>query len=430
MLTVLAAVIFGGGGSAYATLNLVAQLVAAATLALNPDCVVRFATYRPRVIVLLVVATVALPLLQIVPLPFGVWQSLPGRELTNQSLSLIDESQDWRVFSLDGQRTLLAAIGLLPPLAVVLLFVGGVSNRTVSLLRLVVIAGALNAVAGAIQLASGQRLLNFYPGAVGDQLYGFFANHNSAALFFVLALCALAAFPREEFERQHLRILYACCAVVFVLATILTQSRSGSVLLLLPIGLMVSRIWRESSGRSKPKAVLTVLVGGGVVLASLFALGGAKFSQTVARFSLREDSRAIIWSDATIAIHRYLPVGAGMGVFAEVFQVDETLENVQPKRAGRAHNDYLELAMEAGVAGLLLVVAWIAWILTSWWRKRHLEWASCRTGALIAVTCVALQSFVDYPLRNEAILSVAALFVGIIAASARGRPTKEFNCAT
>src|SRR3546814_9710840 len=45
-----------------------------------------------------------------------------------------------------------------------------------------------------------------------------------------------------------------------------------------------------------------------------------------------------------------------MGTFRPVFDAAERLEFVRPSYANRAHNDYLEYLLEAGVAGALLVV--------------------------------------------------------------------------
>ena len=80
-----------------------------------------------------------------------------------------------------------------------------------------------------------------------------------------------------------------------------------------------------------------------------------------------EDARLYLWDDAVYAAERYFPVGSGMGTFDDVFQIDESLENMSVKRAGRAHNDYLEVAIEAGLPGIILIGAWLA--LLVWLRK-------------------------------------------------------------
>ena len=104
-----------------------------------------------------------------------------------------------------------------------------------------------------------------------------------------------------------------------------------------------------------------------------------------------------------------------MGTFDEVFQIDESLENTAQRRAGRAHNDYLEIAIEAGLPGLLLIAAWSAMCIWLAWRARRspLRWAGwAAAGILLAI---ALQSATDYPLRNQAMLCLAAFALLVLA---------------
>lgn len=108
-----------------------------------------------------------------------------------------------------------------------------------------------------------------------------------------------------------------------------------------------------------------------------------------------------------------------MGTFDEVFQIDESLENITPRRAGRAHNDYLEIAVEAGVVGLAVVALWAIWAAFASWRAASTpqRWpALAGTGILMAV---ALQSLLDYPLRNQAMLCIAALAVALLTRAGR-----------
>jgi len=108
-------------------------------------------------------------------------------------------------------------------------------------------------------------------------------------------------------------------------------------------------------------------------------------------------------------------VGAGQGTFDEVFQVDESLENLTERRAGRAHNDYLELALEAGLAGLVLAGAWLVLIAWLSWRARRssLRWAGWAGSSFLLA--IALQSITDYPLRNQTMLAFAGLALLLLA---------------
>ena len=118
------AILFGGGGSAYGIYNLIVQLAALAILAANPRLFVIFVLGRPLAMVLLIGLTVALPLVQLVPLPPYVWSALPGRDLLFQSFELIGISKSWFPISLAPSRTLTALLSLIPVLAILVLASG------------------------------------------------------------------------------------------------------------------------------------------------------------------------------------------------------------------------------------------------------------------------------------------------------------------
>lgn len=111
-----------------------------------------------------------------------------------------------------------------------------------------------------------------------------------------------------------------------------------------------------------------------------------------------------------------------MATFDEVFQADESLEHISPRRAGRAHNDYIEMAIEAGAFGLGLVLAWAMWIaLASWQAMSSPQRWPALAGAGILLS-IALQSVFDYPLRNQSMLCMAAFAIVLIARHGRGKP--------
>ena len=148
-----------------------------------------------------------------------------------------------------------------------------------------------------------------------------------------------------------------------------------------------------------------VIIGGA-------ALSSGRIEQALERFDSFEDLRPAIWSDSLVSADRFWPVGSGMGTFDEVFQIDESLENVTSRRAGRAHNDYLEIAIEAGIIGLVLVACWVLYLL--WVGLRRLlsrDESTIFLGAMTGLLAIGAQSIVDYPLRNTTILCIAALFI-------------------
>jgi O-antigen ligase len=248
-----------------------------------------------------------------------------------------------------------------------------------------------------------------------------FADRNAAALFLgccLLLLAGLPSFPRGAAGR----IAAVGAAGFLAVCVLLTQSRSGIVLLGAPLALISWRIL--ASARHPPQAkrdhrarltAIAALAAAAIAVAAIVSSGQVQTS--LARFEQGDEMRAEMREDARFAAARYWPVGAGMGTFDEVFQIDESLEYVSPRRAGRAHMDYLELAIEAGAIGLALAALWLVWVAWAGWRavRRRDAW-SARAGALI-IAGIAAQSLLSFPLRNQAMLCAAALAVVLLARS-------------
>lgn len=258
-------------------------------------------------------------------------------------------------------------------------------------------------------------------------LSGLFANRNSTGIFLVgaLALAALLPAPAKHPATIWLRI--AIC-MLLVIGIVLTRSRTALVLTTIPLVLAALRAlaWSRRKDMAHTDAPLRIpfIVIGAIALgvaatAGTVTLAPGRVADTIDRFEASNDARRFIWEDAAFSASRYWPVGAGMGTFDEVFQVDESLENATLRRAGRAHNDYLEVAIEAGIAGLVLVALWVA--LLGWfaWRARlsQARWSGWAAASFLLV--IALQSITDYPLRNQSILAIggfALLLLSRIAA--------------
>jgi O-antigen ligase len=101
----------------------------------------------------------------------------------------------------------------------------------------------------------------------------------------------------------------------------------------------------------------------------------------------------------------------------------ERLEALQPAVTNRAHNDYLELAIEAGVPGLLVlaaVVVILARQAIGQLRDRSPQLRGQAIFATATFTIVALHSQVDYPMRSIALACLAAASAGLLVPLERG----------
>lgn len=428
-LLLFLAVLLGGGGTAYGLNNLAIQLVAIGLLAVHGVKVVQFVKSAPRTLVILLGLTLALPLLQLVPLPAPLWQALPGRELVANSYVLAGISVDsWAPLSFDRARTFVAFLGLIAPAAIIIIG-ATLDKRDKSALAWSLVAFALAAFGlGVLQIVSANSFGLFYPiTPKPNVLYATFANRNSTGMLLVGAAIMAIALPRK-FEMSSL-FYPAMGGVLLVVGAILTQSRTSMVLLVLAVLFLLVRLgWSLLLGRRAQiagqdmrrgkggllVAVLALLILAGVVGS---AMVGGRTAASFERFTDLTTDRPEMWEDGLYAAAVYWPVGSGMGSFDEVFQVHESLEYVSPRRAGRAHNDFIEIAIEAGLAGLILIALWAAWCVLALLRSSRKSSNWQRLGAGLVLGCIGLQSLVDYPLRNQTLLCVAAVMIVLLASS-------------
>ena len=400
-------IILGGGGVAYGLVNLVAQLAALALIAANREASIQFWRGAPLVLKLLLVATLLLPMITLIPVPYDLWRELPGRELAGETISLF-EIDGWRSASLDPARTMVALTGLIVPLA--LLAIGHAASRRL-LVQLgwgIVAIGIANFLLGVPQvLSNGQSGLLYPENPMPGVLFGTFANRNSTGLFLVTCLILAILLPSLRSERWFLSLRVSTAAVLAV-AVVLTNSRSSMALMAIPFFLAALHWMLQRSIRLPKLHILWLGIGAlaVIVATALAVLPGSRAEQAFDRFAQIEDARTYIWEDTAYATQRYWPLGAGAGTFDEVFQTDESLENLTERKPGRAHNDYLEVAVEAGLPGLLLIAGWlffIAWLSVKA-RLSPDRWIAWSGSAILLV--IAAQSLVDYPLRNQAMLAV------------------------
>lgn len=420
----LAAFAFGGGGFGAPLGNLTVQLIALGVLAAKQASFAAFWRESPFLLRLMIVASLALPILQIIPLPESVWSALPGRALVASAFDQAGQSGGWATYSVEPIRTLLALTALVTPLAVIWAGWTLPRDRLIDLGWLVVACGIVTVLIGTVQLSVPSESATLYgsrePGSI---LLGTFANRNSTGLFLTFALGLAALLPAPRPHPAVLPARLAVCALLLV-AVVLTKSRTAIVLALLPVALgLIRALGATLAARNKDRAARRwLMIGlGALALVLVVGVGGlvvtapGRIGDALERFEAKDDARRLVWEDAVYSADRYWPAGAGMGTYNELSDVDESLENVTLRRPGRVHNDYIELAIEAGAPGLALAAMWAVLVVWLTWRARGsaMRWAGWAGSAFILA--IALQSITDYPLRNQTILALAGFALLLLA---------------
>ena len=417
--------VFGGASRANALRLALVELAALPLLVLALTQLIRQradALNRPLAFGL-VVALVALPLAQLIPLPSGLWPLLPGRDDLKLALDIVGVAPGWSPLSLTPVDTWNSLLALIPPVA---LFVALVIGRRGGLARwsLLIFLGfaLINLTLGALQLSTGSRVFYPYESTASGFVTGLFANRNHFAILVLSTMpfgAALAgsATARRPDQFNMYAALFAGGTVAAMLVQLAIQSRAGVVLFIPALLLSLSIAWAAARLRL-PK--MPVLIGCGVVLAAALGVGATFLPPVLDRFDRAEgqtEARLNRWPVVVEAGQAYLPVGSGIGSFDPVFRTVEPLNQLDSTFFNQAHNEYLQIWMEAGWIGVALIGLFLFWFVKRSWDAWFISRDSdrfLRRAASAVILLVLIHSGVDYPLRTTAIAVLFALAAAIL----------------
>lgn len=382
---------------------------------------------RLRPVVWVLGATVLLALLQLVPLPPAIWQALPGRAPLETSTRLIGQVADgqllgWRPWSMVPGATLNAASSLIVPVAM-LVFLAGLNERErqwmLPLMLAMVSASALLALVQVTGAVVNNPLIN---GDVG-QVSGAFANRNHFALFtaFGCVLAPLWAFQNSRRPGWRLPVGVGL-VLLFMLLILASGSRAGLGLggLAIVAGVLLVRRPIQRELGHYPRWALPAFTAA-IVLVPLVLVGislaenRAVSIDRIFTVDQGEDMRSRALPTVLTITQIYFPAGTGLGGFDPIFRMHEPFGLLKLTYFNHAHNDFLEVAIDAGLAGVLLLIAALIWwgraSIAAWRAGRNPEGGLARAGSvLVALTLLA--SLFDYPARAPLIM--AALVVAAV----------------
>ena len=379
-------------------------------------------------------AILAVPLLQLVPLSPALWTHLPGREAVVAAFELLGRRPSWAPLSMASNSTWLSALTLLPPLAVFLslLTLDWPDRRLLSLLAIG--AGIASAFLGLAQLAQGSTSpLRFYEVTNESAPVGFFANQNhfAALLYSTIPLTAawlaakLGAMRYASGKGRDVSLMETI-ALSLTLLTLITveaigRSRAGIILTL--VGLfgalaLTGQSPRHIKNLASPRVLLAV-----VALAFLF-IGNSALVRILDRFSMDplSDQRVVFARNTVSAAKTFMPIGAGLGAFVPVYAMfTKPRDLVADEYTNHAHNDLLEIWLETGVAGPLLLCLFLYWLVG----RASRAWGPSNPGpvpidkyliraAILIIVLLLCHSLVDYPLRTGALMAIMAFACALL----------------
>jgi O-antigen ligase len=375
----------------------------------------------------------ALGLLGAIPLPTAAWSELAGR---GNYVFADGTAQDTAYrLSFAPRSSLISALHAIAALGIV------VSAFTLPRRLLLAVIGALALVAtlqsvlGLVQVALRSPASLVYEGAYQGihRAVGTFVNKNHFATFLamLLPIMLLRCFGRIVFfaERRGVKPsplsnFWWCAATAVVAFALLgTLSRAGLAAASLAVAIVLVAIAFSSMRQLKRwmiYAAATVAVVA-LVVVGLSAIGENLSTEALASAA---SGRAEINRSTLAAAMSFFPWGSGLGSFVLVFPRFQSHEFAG--FVDHAHNDYLQLLLEAGLVGLvvvaLIVIAGVLALRTVWLNRAKWHQASWLVAIALGAGCsaFAFHAAFDFPahIPGVALLAVFLFSAFIVEASA------------
>lgn len=414
--------ILGGASASGFAANMILQIVGIGLIAW---CVTSERTLAPsrhaRLLLTLVGLAYILVVIQLVPLPSSIWSELPGRESIVGGLALLGLPEGWLPLSLAPAETVGSAIWLVPAVAILLCIVLQGAHRNRWLAFTIVGVALVSVIVGAVQIAgSDASPAYFYEITNRGIAVGMFANGNHFALLLVLSIPFIAALHTEYAQRgkrnsSAATSLIAMCAILMIMTGIAINGSLAGIGLAVPVGL-ASLLLLKLKRLPSPKIIVAALGILSFAAAALILFGPFGNNLIGAEATQSSTSRLTVFARTALAAVSYAPFGSGLGTFVPVYRTLEDPTTIDRFFMNEAHNDYLQLVLEAGLPGLMLMVVFATWYFSrimSLWKSGRAT--AIEKAASIAVAAILIHSMVDYPLRTAAISCVLAACVAMMA---------------
>lgn len=380
-----------------------------------------------------------LALVHVIPLPPSIWQLLPGRQDLVEVEKLLDISGIWRPLTISPANGWHAVLSLFAPLAIVLLGIQLSRDDLFRLLPLVISLAVLSGFIGLLQVIGDPRgPLYFYRITNNGSAVGLFANRNHAATLLACLLPLLAVYAstaRGEANAVRIRQLAAgAIAIVLVPLILVTGSRSGLANAVVGLAAAVV-LYRQPAEvrivrRGKTSRIQALPILGCVSILTLalltYFLSRAEAIERLFADISDTDLRTNFWTVSSNLFWKYFPWGSGSGSFVDAYQIIEPAYLLDATYLNRAHNDWVEIAVTfglAGVIGLALGSAAFVWRSYKVWKspdvgQRHIDFGRL---ASVCIAIIAIASISDYPLRTPTMMGLFAIFTLWFTESGRER---------
>ncbi|MBS2034772.1 O-antigen ligase family protein [bacterium] len=257
-------------------------------------------------------------------------------------------------------------------------------------------------------------------------LKGNFTNPDCYAVVCLLGFFASTGLAVEA--RSRLSLLWGSSAIVNLLALVLTGSRSALLGVLVGYGLFLLTLGSSRQTQWRSLAVKLFVLPAALSLLMVLSGGSLSLGEKLSRLFRGADSMAVasrvdVLVSGTHTVMRAPLFGSGLGCFHLAYQQDRGLRSSSEDYMNVAHNDYMQLAVEAGIPAALI---WICFMVGSLW----VAWCSYRSptpwvaAQLGSVTGMAICSALNPAVPVSGVFYSMAVSLALTAALARLKPVE------
>lgn len=301
------------------------------------------------------------------------------------------------------------------------------------LIYILLVLAAAEAIYGLIQAlvpSLGVLWIDYIEAYLGDAR-GTYINRNHFAGFIEMILplslgytLALGNWKEKlslkalmSTDRPNFQFFLTIGLAVMVLALLFSKSRAGITGWGLGFLTFVILVHSGSNGIPRSFWVITSIIIGMVAFFS-FRIGVDPILERFLKIS-KEASRLNFWRDSLVIVKDH-PFGIGLATFKQVFPV-YNVSTISEKTLYYAHNDYLQLLVEAGWIGFLaLVSGFYIFLVRSFRKVRRMRLQAdpfrffLTIGALSGLVSIAFHSFFDFNLHMPANCVYFVILIGIV----------------
>ena len=304
------------------------------------------------------------------------------------------------------------------------------ASRLSKLAGLITVFGTLYAFFAILQsVLSPDKIYGIYERAFAVPFGSFVSRHNFAAymemtIAIPLGLLFAGAVPRDK------RLLYGTAIALMGTALVLSGSRGGFVALIAEVALMLMLTMRSRRGKRVGARVALAVVLLLIIVGGSFFVGGESSLTRIAETQAdggKSIDRSYIWGVTLNIIRANMPLGAGFGAYGVAFTPFDKYSGME--RVEQAHNDYLQVASDAGLVGIV-IGAFFLFALYKTGREalavENVYRRGIAIGALAGIFAILVHSVFDFVLHTTAI---SVLFLTLIAllTGSRGRYKDDYS---